>query len=141
MSKDKKSNVIPLIREKFTRDIVKKQFDNPPAGRPGGLLDPMATKQTALQEKLARINQTMGELKDMVRKQNDYLADTGNELAGRKAAIQREEDIAKQKSTLDQASLEAEYRRKQDEMRKKREQNNRDVTRSYRLNKKPRDDR
>lgn len=138
---DDKSNIIPMIRDGKTRKIVKDQFDRPPATRPGGLLDPTATKQAALQEKLAKINQTMGELKDMVKKQNEYLADTGNELAGSRAVVQREEDIAKQESTLDQARLEAEYRRKQDEMRKKREQNNRDVTRSYRLNKKPDRDR
>ena len=136
---DEKSNVIPMIRDGKTRKIVKEQFDRPPATRPGGLLDPMATKQAALQEKLAKINQTMGELKDMVRKQNDYLADTGNELAGSRAVVQREEDIAKQESTLDQAALETEYRRKQDEMRKKREQNNKSVTRSYNLTRPKRD--
>jgi hypothetical protein len=132
MSKEEKSNVIPLVKEKKTRDIVKKQFDSPPATRAGGLLDPFATKQAALQEKLARINQTMGELKDMVRKQNEYLADTGSELAGSKAVVQREEDKA-ETNTLDTEALAAEYQRKKNAAKKYREENNRKVTREYRL--------
>lgn len=131
---DDKNNVIPLIRDGKTRKIVKEQFDKPPATRPGGLLDPMATKQAALQEKLARINQTMGDLKDMVRKQNEYLAGTGNELAGSKAVIQREEDAATQQtSTIDTEALQAEYQRKKDAAKKYREDNNRKVTREYGL--------
>lgn len=132
MSEDKPSNVIPMIREKRTRKIVKEQFDKPPATRPGGLLDPTATKQAALQEKLAKINQTMGELKDMVRKQNEYLADTGNELAGSRAIVQREEDKS-ETSTLDTEALASEYKRKKDAAKKFREDNNRKVTREYNL--------
>jgi hypothetical protein len=133
VSEDKPSNVIPMIREKRTRKIVKEQFDKPPATRPGGLLDPMATKQAALQEKLAKINQTMGELKDMVRKQNEYLSDTGSELAGSSAVVQREEDIAKEQTSLDVTALAAEYQRKKDAAKKFREDNNRKVTREYNL--------
>lgn len=140
MSKDDKSNVIPLIRDSKTRKIVKDQFDRPPATRPGGLLDPTATKQAALQEKLAKINQTMGELKDMVRKQNEYLADTGNELAGSRAIVQREEDKS-ETSTLDTAALAAEYKRKKDAAKKYREENNRKVTGEYRLRPKSKRDR
>lgn len=134
MSEDKPSNVIPMIRDGKTRKIVKDQFDRPPATRPGGLLDPTATKQAALQDKLAKINQTMGELKDMVRKQNEYLAETGNELAGSRAVVQREEDKPEtETNTLDTTALEAEYRRKKNAAKKYREENNRKVTREYRL--------
>lgn len=136
MSDDKPSNVIPLIRERRTRKIVKEQFDKPPATRPGGLLDPMATKQAALQEKLAKINQTMGELKDMVRKQNEYLSDTGSELAGSRAVVQREEDKSQDEvrsNTLDTEALAAEYQRKKNAAKKYREDNNRKVTREYGL--------
>lgn len=129
---DERSNVVPLIRDKRTRKIVKDQFDKPPATRPGGLLDPMATKQAALQEKLAKINQTMGELKDMVRKQNEYLADTGSELAGSRAVVQREEDKP-ETSTLDTEALASEYQRKKNAAKKYREDNNRKVTREYGL--------
>lgn len=141
MSNDNKSNVIPLIRDGKTRKIVKEQFDRPPATRPGGLLDPVATKQAALQEKLAKINQTMGELKDMVRKQNEYLSDTGNDLASSRAVVQREEDKP-ESSTLDTEALAAEYKRKKDAAKKYREDNNRKVTREYGLlGRKPRDGR
>lgn len=138
MSKDEKSNVIPMIRDGKTRKIVKDQFDRPPATRPGGLLDPTATKQAALQEKLAKINQTMGELKDMVRKQNEYLADTGSNLVNPYAAERmKEEPVYKDKdqqtSTLDAEALASEYRRKKDAAKKYREDNNRKVTREYGL--------
>lgn len=118
---DGKSNVIPMIRDGKTRKIVKEQFDRPPATRPGGLLDPMATKQAALQEKLAKINQTMGELKDMVTKQNEYLSETGSDLA------------PLNQSSLDEEKLRAEYERKKNAAKKYREENNRKVTREYRL--------
>jgi uncharacterized phage infection (PIP) family protein YhgE len=116
-----KSNVIPLIRDSKTRKIVKDQFDRPPATRPGGLLDPMATKQDALKEKLAKINQTMTELKDMVTKQNDYLSETSSDLA------------PLNQSALDEEKLRAEYERKKDEAKKRRLDNNRKVTREYNL--------
>jgi hydroxypyruvate isomerase len=134
MSKEEKSNVIPLIKEKKTRDIVKKQFDSPPATRPGGLLNPLATKQAELQTMIARINERMSDLRETVRKQNEYLAGTGNELAGAEAVIQREEDAAKQQtSTLDAEALASEYQRKKNAAKKYREENNRKVTREYRL--------
>lgn len=134
MSKDEKSNVIPLIKEKSTRDIVKKQFDQPPANRPGGLLNPMATKQAELQTMIARINERMSDLRETVKKQNEYLAGAGSELAGAEAVIQREEDKAKaETSTLDTAALEAEYRRKKNAAKKYQEENNRKVTREYGL--------
>lgn len=136
MSKEK-SNVIPLIRDSKTRKIVKDQFDRPPATRnagtqradqgsgsatrPGGLLDPMAAKQDALKEKLAKINQTMTELKDMVDKQNKYLSETKSDLA------------PPNQSALDEEKLRAEYERKKDEAKKRRLENNRKVTHDYRL--------
>jgi hypothetical protein len=76
----------------------------------------------------------MSDLRETVRKQNEYLAGTGGELAGAEAVIQREEDIAKQQtSTLDAAALAAEYQRKKNAAKKYREENNRKVTREYRL--------
>jgi CelD/BcsL family acetyltransferase involved in cellulose biosynthesis len=112
-----KSNVIPLMPNKKARDIVKAQFDNPPA--------------TRVQEHLDKINRTMDELRQLAAKQ------TGAEIAGEiprygsEAVVQTEELAA----TLPSADeLEREYRRKQDAAKKKRLQNNRSVTRDYNLN-------
>lgn len=138
MSKEEKSNVIPLIKEKKTRDIVKKQFDSPPATRPGGLLNPMATKQAELQTMIARINERMSDLRETVRKQNEYLSETGSELVNKYAAERMKEepvyrDKDQQTSTLDTEALQAEYQRKKNAAKKYREENNRKVTREYRL--------
>jgi hypothetical protein len=123
MSKKDKSNVIPLIKDANTRKIVKDQFDNPPGSRPtaGSLLDPVAAKQDNLKDKLARINQTMADLKNMVAKQNEYLTETGSALA------------PPSKPALDEEKLRAEYERKKDEAKKRRLENNRKVTREYSL--------
>lgn len=111
-----RSNVIPLMPNKKARDVVKAQFDNLPTAR--------------VQEHLDRINKTMSELKQLAAEQ------TGAEVAGEiprygSEAIVNTEELA---STLPrQEELEREYRRKQDEAKKKREQNNKNVTRDYRL--------
>ena len=128
--KNKFDNVIPLIREKNTRDIIRDQFNRPPSERVKSSLD--------------SINQKMTDLKEMIRKQNEYLNETGSNLVNRYAAEGMKETLYQDKTetnTLDTTALEAEYRRKQDEMRKKRKDHNRDVTRSYKLNKKPDRDR
>lgn len=123
-------NIIPMIREKRTRSIIQDQFRQ-------------AQASDRVKNHLDSINQKMTDLREMIQKQNDYLNQTGSNLANPYAAGRMKEeprylDESTSSTTLpDQAALEAEYRRKQDEMRKKREQNNRDVTRTYRLNKKP----
>ena len=96
MSEEKKGVLIPFIREKDTRGIVKSQFEDADSKKKR-LVD---TFNKALDAEFNRVD-------------------------------------AEIIPTLDEATLEKEYRRKQDEMRKKREQNNRDVTRSYRLHHKP----
>jgi hypothetical protein len=114
--KKEKSNVIPLMPGKKARDIVKAQFDNPPSQR--------------VREHLDKINKTMAELKQLAAKQ------TGAESVGEiprygSEAIVQTEELA---STLpSDEELAREYRRKQDEAKKKREQNNKNVTREYRL--------
>ena len=68
MSKDKSkppSNVVPLIKDKRTRDIVKGQFDSPPGDK--------------IQERLDKINQKMAELRQMAERQS------GLEAYGEKA--------------------------------------------------------
>ena len=129
--KDNKSdNVIPFIREKRVRDVVKNEYDT-------------TSSASRLKERLDSVNQKMSDLKEMVRKQNEYLSETGSNLVNRYAAERmKEEPIYQDKtetSTLDTAALETAYRRKQDEMRKKREQNNKSVTRSYNLTRPKRD--
>jgi hypothetical protein len=117
MSKDKeqRSNIIPLMPDKKSRDIVKSQFDS-----------------------LDKINRTMDELRQLAAKQ------TGAEIAGEvprygsEAIVQTEELASTLPSTEE---LEREYRRKQDEAKKKREQNNKNVTRDYRLTSKRTDPR
>lgn len=131
--KDKNApdNVIPMIREKRTRSVIQDQFRQ-------------AQASDRVKNHLDSINQKMADLREMVQKQNDYLNQTGSSLANPYAASRMKEEpqyIDEPANTLDTSTLEAEYRRKQDEMRKKREQNNRDVTRTYRLNKKPSRDR
>jgi hypothetical protein len=96
--KEPRSNVIPLIREKKTREIIKNEFD--------------AAKKRTLVDKM---NDKLDEIRDENMLQLGFT-----------------------ESTLPPTDeLEKEYRRKQDEAKKKREQNNRDVTRSYRLSNKP----
>ena len=128
----KPDNVIPFIRESRVRDAVKNEYNT-------------TLSAARLKERLDSVNQKMSDLKEMVRKQNAYLNETGSNLVNRYAAERmKEEPIYQDKtetSTLDQAQLEAEYRRKQDEMRKKRQQNNKSVTRSYKLSDKPKRDR
>ena len=126
MSKDKSkppSNVVPLIKDKRTRDIVKGQFDSPPGDK--------------IQERLDKINQKMAELRQMAERQS------GLEAYGEKAGYYPEAGgggseavvtTPEQASTLPRPEeLEREYRRKQDEMRKQRENRNRTVASSYRL--------
>ena len=127
----KPDNVIPLIREKRVRDVVKNEYDT-------------TSSADRLKERLDSVNQKMSDLREMVRKQNEYLSETGSNLVNRYAAERMKEEPRysdEPASTLDQAQLEAEYRRKQDEMRKKRQQNNKSVTRSYNLTDKPKRDR
>ena len=127
----KPDNVIPLIREKRVRDVVKNEYDT-------------TSSADRLKERLDSVNQKMSDLREMVRKQNEYLSETGSNLVNRYAAERMKEEHRysdEPASTLDQAQLEAEYRRKQDEMRKKRQQNNKSVTRSYNLTDKPKRDR
>ena len=127
----KPDNVIPLIREKRIRDVVKNEYDT-------------TSSASRLKERLDSVNQKMSDLREMVRKQNEYLNETGSNLVNRYAAERMKEEPRyndEPASTLDQAQLEAEYRRKQDEMRKKRQQNNKSVTRSYNLTDKPKRDR
>jgi len=118
VSKDKttRSNVIPLMPRKRDRDIVKAQFDNPPAQR--------------VQESLDKINKTMDELKQLAAKQ------TGAEMAGEiprysSEAVVQTEELASTLPSTDE--LEREYRRKQDAAKKKRENHNHSVTRDYNL--------
>ncbi len=130
MSKDKPDNVIPLIKEKRTRDIVRNEFNG-------------TSSAQRLKERLESINEKMADLRETIRKQNEYLAKNEPKLSNQYAAERmKEEPIYQDKTetnTLDTAALEAEYRRKQDEMRKKREENNRSVTRSYQLTRPKRD--
>lgn len=127
----KPDNVIPFIRESRVRDAVKNEYNT-------------TSSTDRLKERLDSVNQKMSDLKEMVRKQNEYLNETGSNLVNRYAAERMKEEPRysdEPASTLDQAQLEAEYRRKQDEMRKKRQQNNKSVTRSYNLTDKPKRDR
>jgi hypothetical protein len=107
MSKDKehRDNVIPLRRKAETpRDRVKASLD--------------------------KINRTMDELKQLAAKQTG--AESIGEIPryGSEAVVQTEE-LA---STLPSAEeMEREYRRKKDEAKRKREQNNKNVTRDYNL--------
>ena len=108
--KKERSNVIPLMPNKRERDIVKAQFDNPPAQR--------------VREHLDKINKTMAELKQMAADQRAHFP--------AEAVVTNAEQV--QPSTLpSDEELAREYRRKQDEAKKKREQNNRNFTREYRL--------
>jgi hypothetical protein len=142
MSEDKKGEVIPLIKDKATRDLIKNQFDT---ARSKSLLNPTATKSRALQESLDRINRTMAEIKEMNRKSGEYLAKHAPEYAASrdgKDVVRSEPTVPpppfppETKSMLDSAELEREYRRKQDEAKKRRENSNRSVTRQYQLTRK-----
>lgn len=120
MSEEKKNNVVPFIKEKKTRDIIQAQFTK--------------ASRKKVKELLDSVNEKIGDLKDSVRKQNEYGAARGKEdpVYGEATLDTNSPSIM---STLDQAALEAEYRRKQDAMRKKREENNKSVTRGYGLRK------
>lgn len=130
MSEEKKNNVVPFIKEKKTRDIIQAQFTE--------------ASRKKVKELLDSVNEKIGDLKDSVRKQNEYLSE--KKLLNEYGAARGKEDPVYGEatldtsspsvmSTLDQAALEAEYRRKQDAMRKKREENNKSVTRGYGLRK------
>jgi len=123
MSDNKKDNVIPFIKEKETRAIIKFQFSE-------------ASKRK-VKETLDNINAQMEDLKESVRKQREYLSGTAHV----EMLAPEERRAEEMTSTLNESELEKEYRRKQDEMRKKREENNRSVTRSYNLRHPSRDDR
>lgn len=142
MTEEKRGELIPLIRDKSTRDIIKKQFDD---ARAGSLLNPANTKSNSLQESLARINRTMSEIKEINRKSGEYLAKHAPEYAASrdgKDVIRGGDTLPpppfppETKSILDSAELEREYRRKQDEAKKRRENSNRSVTRQYQLTRK-----
>lgn len=123
MSDNKKDNVIPFIKEKETRAIIKFQFSE-------------ASKKK-VKDTLDSINEKMEDLKESVRKQREYLSGTAHV----EMLAPEERRAEEMTSTLDESELEKEYRRKQNEMRKKREENNRSVTRSYNLRHPSRDDR
>lgn len=118
---DNKGTVIPFIKEKGTRDIIKKQFDKAAKGK------------DSFQESLNRINKTMAEMREIVRKSEVFLRDNASEYASKGIELSPPDSSAKETSTLDQEKLEQEYRRKQNEIRKRREKDNRLVTLSYQL--------
>lgn len=130
MSKEKgnqSTNVIPLIRDKTTRTIIKGQFDSPPG----------QVREDKIKESLDKINKTMAELTQMAKRQSDLMAygerpeQSFKQVEGDVPPIT---DDKEQASTLPRTEeLEREYRRKQDEAKKRREQNNRTITRSYNL--------
>lgn len=136
---DKKGEVIPLIKDKSTRDIVKKQFDD---ARSNSLLNPANAKNVALQERLARINRTMDEIRELNRKSGEYLAKHHPEIASPPdrtlaneyaAGRMKEDPVYNKPSTIDEEAALKAYRQKQEEMKKNREKNNAKVTREYRL--------
>lgn len=114
---EKKGELIPLIKDKTTRDIIRKEF----SVKSGSLLNPANTKQDALQEQLARINRTMAELKEMTQQGSQYLEKEAPEL------------LSPEKGTIDEEAARRSYLRKMQEMKEKREKNNAKVTREYRL--------
>ena len=128
---EKKADVIPLIKDKSTRDIIKKQFDD---ARAGSLLNPANAKSSSLQESLARINRLMNEVKEINKKSGEYLAKHHPEMAASTDKNPANQDpVYNKPSTIDEEAALKAYRQKQDEMKKTREKNNAKVTREYRL--------
>lgn len=139
MTEEKRGELIPLIRDKSTRDIIKKQFND---AKSGSLLNPANTKSNSLQESLARINRTMSEIKEINRKSGEYLAKHHPEMAAPPdrtlaneyaAGRMKDEPVYNKPSTIDEEAALKAYRQKQEEMKKTREKNNAKVTREYRL--------
>lgn len=115
MTSDKKGDLIPFIKDKETRDIVRRQFSATSIGNPA------STKSKALKEQLERINRTMDELSKMTQAGTKYLEDNNLPPPG---------DYVPPEETL---YNEAAYRKKKDDAKKRREKNNEKVTRDYRL--------
>ena len=82
------------------------------------------TPRSKLQDTLSRINKTMDELKQMAADQRSTFPS--------EAIVNHVEQVRPSTLPSDE-ELEREYRRKKDEAKKKREQNNKNVTRDYRL--------
>lgn len=138
MSEEKRGELIPLIKDKSTRDIIKKQFND---AKSGSLLNPTNAKSSSLQESLARINRTMSEIKEINRKSGEYLAKHAPEMATQsdKNPSSQDEVYKDRLSSIDEEAALKAYHQKQEEMKKNREKNNAKVTREYRLTSKRHD--